>query len=333
LPWDDLIVIIDEAHNLKMSHHTVDSARMSELRDALTNQNNSDLYLFTATPVEETVEDLEELLDIVKGLNGDEKNDEGFFSYYRATSSNKPVDYEKEMPRIICVELQGVSKTKYIEKMKSTKSVIELNQMSKLKPYCSMSTLSTFAQKKDWLKKFTKDPTSYATKLAAVAQYISKTNNNTIVLIGRTSGYLPLLHILADKIDMNVVSMNDVDESCEGSCEDSCFFGFAPKSVLSELSSKTFNKAGTGVNFINIRRLIIVDVPEDTNTYLKNVKRVLRCCACAERVDILMFAAELYYGKTTTADEYFLRKLAIGLVKNNALVKDLRAISIEGINS
>jgi len=344
--WDDTIVVVDEAHNLKRSH-AIDVVRMAKLRDAFTKQRNSDLFLFTATPADESVEDLGELLDVVKGINANEKSDEGFFSYYGATPNNvfpskKPVDFEKQLPRILYVELQGLSRTKYIEKMKSNKSEIEETRMSKLKPYCTLSMFWTFAQKKDWLKKFIQNPTSYATKLAAVAQYVSTTDySKTLVLIDRNSGYLPLFTILADQVDMKVVSVND------NSCEDSCFFGFAPKT---NQSSKTFNKTkgnsiaiaaresfGTGVSFIGVRTLIIVDVPEDTTTYLQNVGRVMRSCGYGDlpsedrNVELVMFAAELYQGKTKTADDFFLRKLAVGLDKNNALVEDLSSISIEGL--
>ena len=346
-PWDDTIVMIDEAHNLKESHAT-DPERMKKLRDALTDQKNSELYLFTATPADEKSEDLIELLDVVKGQDSSNKSDEGFFSFYNNTPVNifpqkQPVDFEIQLPKVLYVELQGVSKSKYLEKMKTNPSAIEETNMRKLKPYCSISTFWTFAQNKDWMKKFIKEPVSYATKLAAVAQYISKIDHKkTLVMIDRNSGYLPLFQILADQLNMKVLSVND------SMCKDSCFFGFAPKI---NQSTQTFNKTGgssvavasretygTGVSFLGIRTLIIVDIPENVTTYLQNVGRVMRSCGYSNlpskerKVELVMFAAELYKGKTKTADDFYLKKLKTDLETHKFLLDELSSISIEGSN-
>ncbi len=138
-------------------------------------------------------------------------------------------------------------------------------------------------------------------------------------MIDRNSGYLPMFQILADQLNMKVLSVND------SMCKDSCFFGFAPKI---DQSTQTFNKTGgssvavasretygTGVSFLGIRTLIIVDIPENVTTYLQNVGRVMRSCGYSNlpsnerKVELVMFAAELYKGKTKTADDFYLKKL------------------------
>ena len=342
-PFDDCIVLMDEFHNLTRptpamkQYHT----QLDTLRKDIYHANNCDVYGFTATPFDDRKEQFQDVLNIIKGKDGINHSNEGYYVFFNKMPSSvypQLLHNKTELGRVLKVPLQGQTLDTYIKKMNEKTNVIdEEEREAKLLPYCTISTFFGQTSKKSWQTKFLKDPVSLATKLAAVSQFLNnETTMKTLMLIHKQSGYNAMLLKLLDSNDMKSYSNQCVHTGY-------CLSSFREKTAEKNTELQVFNNDidgkhmtnaiadsntySEGVSFLGVRTLIIIDVPTTITMYLQLIGRALRACGHSKlpsnkrNIEILFFVAEAK--SLMTADEYFLRKLRRDLVEYRKLENEI----------
>eukprot|EP00729_Bicosta_minor_P010995 gene10995-35625_t len=239
-PYDDKVVLMDEAHNLTMWKPDLERYRgkIERLAKWLKHSQRTVLVGLTATPVEKDPADVRGLLDVIKGKAAvnHKFNDEGFVSYFGASPPSlfPKVDPDGvpsySIPEVIEVPLSLTMRAKYISKSlqvrkrlgapdqdHSLTTKLKAKLPSLLVPYCSMSVF--YARTKMTIQPSSEDSLEdysarvlsgfsdeVASKLHRIADDVisdwsADPNTKSIVLIDRTCGWEALFHLIRSKVD------------------------------------------------------------------------------------------------------------------------------------
>lgn len=353
--YNNKVVVVDEIHMLTRPEKDRQRYKKQhkKLIESLYAAKNTVLYAFTGTLYDNVLEEARQILDIVKGKDNADASDEGFLfhnmSYspkvYAGVRGGVP---ESKLPTIISGPMSGLNELVYLEKeqvaLKRYKDVDKIYKF--LQPYCNAST-SYGAMTKAWLKRAKSDPASYCTKLAAVAALVGKRiakRQKVLVLLQRRNGY---------KAASEVIKYAVGGECEEGGNKDNCVLSFYAQPGVSARanaakSSKNldaFNGSseqtriaavadsrdyGTGVSFLGVSTLVLVDVPADATAYIQLCGRALRACDGDVRhrvLDIVMFASSLADGRLSS-DDYHVLKLQQSLQERGEIERELQCVSV-----
>ena len=336
-PYNNSIVLLDEFHNVQ---------KMDQLKKALTTATNCDLFGFTATTFNDTYREHDALMEVVKGETfKDYSNSDGFLvSFIKKPTSIFPEvltgDPQTCMPKMLTVVLKGHNRKIYMQKRKELQRIIDPDQRNiKLSAYCNLSTHYTQINRHNWMKKFLLDPKSYATKLAACAQFLKRDNHNlqTLIMISKEDGFLALLELLLDQKSIGMAHEK---------CDKMCLTTFFDKKKAFSHDLETYNieesnlalanttEFSEGVSFKRTRTLVMVDVPQTVSSYIQITGRALRSCGHFDlppeerNVDIVMFVGTVP-DITESADQYLVKNLERKLKEHGEIQ---RIISRESLN-
>ena len=359
-PYNNTIVIMDEVHNLTRPNARNKPYRenLAALRTALATAHNCCVYGLTATALEDSLGDFTELLGVVKGQYDAGRSDEGYYMYFNEMPGSTFASVVTGNPmkclgQVLKVPLLGVNRTRYLKKEKEFSGMLDVDQrMARLLPYCNMSTHYTKTADKAWIKGFLGDPESYATKIAAVHQFLEHHNYDlkTLLLIQKSTGFSIMLSELVQ---------NGKYCHSEKECPDTGFYlsafldrggAMSDQALLDEvnadvegvrmnLSLANSDVFGEGTSWFGIRTIVLVDVPKSFTEYQQLIGRALRTCGHrkldrrSRDVEIIIFAAELGASAgevftKITADEFFLNKLTSSFEPYNKLVETVQSGAI-----
>ena len=322
--YSNKIVMMDEFHNIR----TNSDAKLKALRKALYTAKNTILLGATATPIQTSTSDLDELLKVIKGSTDVNKNDEGFLSYYYqspfpAYPKHWPVI--GELPCIRKVILKGQNLNKYGLWSKKNKNQNDRAKlMQKMLPICQAST-SSLGMRAGFVKGMKDDMESYATKVHAVMELVKEKlakKERVLIMAHKAGGYKAVQIALEHDPDFNTVCQEG-KQHCyialykqpAKSKTDNRLKRFNRKDAREMLVLANSDQYAEGVTFKRINHLIIVDTPMTFTHYLQIMGRAARLCSHVDAPDAKMKVTHWMFVAThpdksiQTADEYFLELL------------------------
>lgn len=316
-PFNNKIIVLDEADQL-FKYQSKNLAAQKMLILMLKHARNSVVIGLTATPLvsgdEEYSDQTCKLLEMIKGRHGRAREsnplskqlestcyNEGFVSYY---DSLRPPLYPMTRPcignvnkvvlgRIVFAELRGENRKVYTNKAKSfvgpqTKYILKEKFMGALMAYASSKYTDGHASRN--AKILTKDFESMSSKSSCLFQTIMNCKEKkTLVLF--TQGMKTMETYIRTKHPDKKYNMSKTEASFQMAfLHPSKHNDFENKHML-ELFNSSKNVNGeyirvmcatkdffVGVNFKNVRRLILVSPPVSSALYIQTVGRVLRMC-------------------------------------------------------
>lgn len=334
-PYDETIIVADEIHLLtrpppdRKKYHK----QHARLINAIHTGHNTAFFGFTGTVYDKILNDARVLLDLVKGVHGASRSDEGYLSHYSSmdtavypevTGTGNP---ELKLPTVVSGPMSGQTLQNYLLKEREMlkKYSDPVKMMRALSPYCTASR-SYRAMNAAWIKQAKRNPVSYATKIAALAKYLNQNNTtigNGLVMIHRKNGFKAVAEIVGYALSMRMCTTspgNNNDEHNSAWCM-SLFTkgGKLPKRKQDTVNAhqlKQFNDYdatgkhhrlavadsadfGTGVSFLGVRTFVLLDVPSDATEYVQVAGRALRMCGHnrfpedQRNVNMVMFASTL----------------------------------------
>ena len=342
-PYDNCDVILDEVHALTRPVKKEDMDRIAKLKDALYKSKNMRLVAVSATWFETRVEEYEDIMRVVKGTaNQDSKTDEGFLVHlpvYPADvfASTLPANPRTTLASVIHVELTGDTLAKYTKKRKEFAKT-QRDSTVKLSRYCNNS-LYYAGQSAAALAKA--GEISYSSKFDAIVKYVrANPDKKRLLMIHRQAGLKTLVETLRQRLQMPFAGTTQ----CVGDVV--CLSHILESSDEAELIRNRFNEAdrglivadrkefSTGVSFLGVTELILVDVPESITEYVQVLGRPLRMCGHAslptgKRVlNIVMFCAKIP-GDVETAEGILLKKIETGLDTQAIILAKMKQVAID----
>ena len=314
-PYDDMIILMDEVHKLHEEQpHKLAERAVSYLRQGLERARNSVIVGFTATPVVNSPMDARRLLDTLRGYKyAAAETDEGFVSFYQKLHKNV---FAQPRFKTVNVTLYGDNLDVYNKK--------EIEGVRDLHPYCNMSrTYRTSVRAgSPYALALKQDPKSTATKLHAIVKSVMKKRVRTLVLVHRESGFRAIKCIWNSLAKEKAIFLMEETEKhqLKGYNEGQGRVVFADAKLYE-----------AGVSFLNVRRLVIADVPLSWASWRQRIGRVLRFCGHDNRkkkVKIDMFVARRPSG-IPSEDERNLRKLDDEDTELTEAMQELRAVSVD----
>eukprot|EP00927_Polykrikos_kofoidii_P085505 TRINITY_DN9322_c0_g1_i2.p1 TRINITY_DN9322_c0_g1~~TRINITY_DN9322_c0_g1_i2.p1 ORF type:complete len:1659 (+),score=336.30 TRINITY_DN9322_c0_g1_i2:46-5022(+) len=285
-PYSQKVIIMDEAHNL-VRPSTQFEEQLGRLRLHLYGARGSVLAGFTGTPVGNDAEEGRQLLDVIKGQAAQLCCDEGFVSSFHARAN---ADFPREIPvkgipdgvvhegmfddLVKRTSLHGEALKRYLLKEVEFQIVPRLlrlpeeKRMARLANYCNIHVHygHFYGAHKEALLK---DMKNHAPKFFAVVRSVQKNPEKAVVMLSREMGYKVMVDILRKtgrKHGFRVATLDELGD-----------FNDARKNLRGErfrvLVAET-NQAGEGIQFKQVRRLYLVDVP------LRHSDIVQRCSRC-----------------------------------------------------
>ncbi|CAE8707834.1 unnamed protein product [Polarella glacialis] len=287
-PYSGKVVIMDECHNLVRPTLAYDE-QLGRLRDHLISTSNTILAGFTGTPVGNDAVEGRRLLDIIKGDRAKNASDAGFVSSFHARASE---DFPREVPvggvpdgvlhegmfkdLVKRHSLRGEALKRYLLKeveFQITPRLLRLpedKRMARLANYCNMHTHygAYWGANKAALLGGVKD---HAPKFYAVAKSVSKSTEKAVVMLTREMGYRTFLEVMrktGKKKGFKVATMDELGDFNDGKRN---LRGERFRVMVAETS-----QAGEGVQFRNVRRLYLVDVPARHSDLVQRASRCVR---------------------------------------------------------
>ena len=316
--WCDKIVVMDEAHNLiKPSvdlKNPISVANLEHARDALYRAQRTVMVLFTATPMVDDVTDIDALLTIVKGRGNEHLNDEGFVSaFYGAPRSSYPIvdPDERDVPRIEQVELSGdpddptTALGNYLSKIVNRDGTINkaFSSMDKRNLY-EYAARHPDHQTRGEFARLLKTPQAkhLVPKLWRAAEYMEapEFEGKMIFLTSKNHGFFALDTLIRTNPrfkHLRVYSLlgkgikserADWNESLKArnyatDAEIKAQFDSAANMDGSRIKALVLNadKYSEGIDFKDVRHVVLVDCTPNWATLLQRVGRAVRHCSHA----------------------------------------------------
>jgi hypothetical protein len=315
--WCDKIVVMDEAHNLikpneEKFKHPVSAANLRHAREALARATRTVMVLFTATPMVDSLDDIDAMMAIVKGAGNEAVGDEGFVSaFYGAPSSAYPrvTPDERALPRVVRVELGGDPDAKtsalgaYLDKV--------LDAGGKVKaPYAALAKRNVYEytphhphhQTRGQFPQDLRGPQAEAVvpKLWRAAEYIERAEGKVIVLTAKDHGFFALDTLLRTNprfqhlSTMALLGKGIKSDRADWRASVQARGGRAESDIKREfdaagnrdgqrlkalvLNADAFSE---GVDFKDVRHVVLLDVTPKWASVLQRVGRAVRHCSHA----------------------------------------------------
>ena len=362
-PYDNMVVLMDEFHNLLHPEEAIrkrppSMQSLARMKNSLERASSAVIVGLTATPVFTSQRDVRDILDVLRGHKyANAPTDEGFVSYFQELPENifasvRPGPPPGTFPHVFKVDLKGDNLKEYVKAQRThSKTLSGEKLMRKIHNYSSMSATyrAHTTPGAPLIKRMQEDPEGAATKLYHVVKDIMHVRRKTLVMVHRESGYKALQAMWKMMADEK-----------EYPCPKSCWIGFYnEKRTSADIRNlKLFNCEGNkdgdlirvafvdskfyeaGVSFFGVRRLIMVDVPTSWSSWMQRMGRVLRFCghanlpAIERKVYIQMYVATRPSGDETS-DEYFIKLLkrqneelmgALHYLRDNAVDRSLMKV-------
>ena len=310
--WCDKVVVMDEAHNLiKPSEDKFKNPRSVEnlryAREALAKAIRTVLVLFTATPMVDSLDDVDALLAIVKGAGNERLSDDGFVSaFYGAPRSAyaEVTPDERDMPLMISVELGGDPDSKtsalgaYLDKAldasgKSKLTLSKRNVYEYTPVYPSHQTRGQFLADLS-----TSAAKEMVPKLWRAAEYIEAAEGKVIVLTAKNHGFFALDSLLRTNprfrglATMSLLGKGIKSERADWRRSVQARRGMTEEDIKAEFNSArnvngelikalvlNADAFSEGVNFKDVRHVVLLDVTPKWATVLQRVGRAVRQCS------------------------------------------------------
>jgi superfamily II DNA or RNA helicase len=301
--YSNKIIVMDEVHNMIIPSPELAKykSKLMNLRSALYKAENSIIGGFTATPVVGNMESGKELLKVIKGAANQNRNNEGFISYFYDTPSSV---YPKITLKDIMVKIPGQAEYDKIKKHSKPKNNYEAyiraykyaphrDDLSKnnqkvifsLCNYINMGIYYTQVSRRR--SELIKDLPLWATKMHKIIQHIEQHKKKSLILIHRRAGFRGLVEAFKS------VSKAGMYPNCKIKfCFSSAYDSKKDQNLITEFSKPDNLKGskimifiadssqfGEGVSFFGVRHLYLFNPPFYYSEYLQLAGRVLRACA------------------------------------------------------
>lgn len=325
---DDKVIVMDEAHNLikpNLERFKLDRslANLEHARDSITAARNSCVALFTATPIVDSTEDADRMMQMVRGdENGCAVNDEGFISAFLGSPASaypRAIPNDNLMPTIVRVELEGdaddptTSLGGYLEKIHKKKEFMRSktrNIYEYTQAYTSMQTRPAF------IKALRDRPTEVAPQLYTAARLIQETDGKAIVLTAQANGFFSLMQMidtheafrdLRGRVHPLLGSKHTTrpdyrPQICDGASQGQAYtncmqrqFNESTNSMGDETKALVLNadQFSEGIDFKDVRRVILLDIPKSWANLRQRVGRAIRHCS-SKRLPADMRTVEIF---------------------------------------
>lgn len=312
----DKIIMMDEAHNLvkpgkELMKVQISLDNLAHARESLLRAERSVVGLFTATPMVDAPEDIDAILRIVKGPGDPARNNEGFISaFYGSPASAYPTvtPTERQVPKVIRVELGGSPTDPksalgaYLGKMLKKDGSFDAKFMQGTNRwvYDYASAHNTQQNRGTFQRDLaTAKAKEMVPKLWAAAEYIAHAEGKVVVLTGLTHGFyaldtlirtnpafaslkgkvLPLIGkgVTTARADWkrSVQARNKGEDQAKQDF-DADVFGKDVKALI--LNAEKFSE---GVDFKDVRHVVLLDVAASWAKVLQRVGRAVRHCSAA----------------------------------------------------
>lgn len=315
-PFDNKIIVIDEIHKL-LAEKTEKQTQREMLVLMLKYARDSVVIGLTATPLLSEDTENSKVLDMIKGVNADKKTDEGYISYFNELvqplfPTTIPNLFQRihggKIPvlgRVVFSPLYGPNFEKYLDRVQnlrgdpsakpSTKDMVALQTF--------LNTIYTNGSAGKHGAKLVgtnlKDFAANANKLDCLDKLLNQsTTEKTLVLFA--GGARSYLEYVKRKYKGRLIQGEDAKPTTKSDRMGFMFGLSNPKKVKAQedllswfnmdynlkgdyirVMCANAKRFGTGVNFVGIRRIILVNIPSDVTTYLQEVGRTMRSCVYA----------------------------------------------------
>ena len=314
--WCDKVVVMDEAHNLIKPNedkfkNPISAANLHHAREALARATRTVMVLFTATPMVDSLNDIDALMAIVKGAERDPGRRGLRLGVLRGAWSAYPkvTPDERALPRVISVELGGDPDSKssalgaYLDKV--------LDGSGKVKaPFAALPKRNVYEytpqhphhQTRGQFPHDLRSPQAQEVvpKLWRAAEYIERAEGKVIVLTAKDHGFFALDALLrtnprfkhlsvqallgrgvkSDRADWRASvqargGLTETDIKREFDAADNSD-GQRIKALV--LNADAFSE---GVDFKDVRHVVLLDVTPKWAVMLQRVGRAVRHCSHA----------------------------------------------------
>lgn len=342
--YSDKIVMMDEYHNLLKPKAEVlqYQRKLERLRKALYEATDSVIVGFTATPIVDDVQDAQNIVEEIKGLEyKDAENNEGFVSFFQSLPTSiypsvEPGNPSRIFPYLKEVSMQAYNAQYYLEAERRLK-VLGPKRDRLLQNYCNMA--SYYAYRPKFRRLLRRSPFSYATKLAAVVEDVSRDKRKTLILIHRNVGFRALVELLKAK-GVSFASLYEPQKRTSKG---------KSNNVLARYNSAGNDKGqevrvlvadakfySEGISFFPVRHLVLVSPPTTYADYEQRVGRVLRACKYQQylpyeeqTVEISMYVATLPNPSLSTVDMAAVDRLKQEQAEFVGALDDLRRVAVD----
>jgi len=276
--YHNKVVLMDEAHNLVRSQ-TQYAEQLQRLRRLLHEARHLTLAGFTGTPILSEPSEGRQLLDIIKG-NMAPEGDEGYLSSFPMRPQPLfPISLPRGLPDGVLTEPRRKQLIRKVEIHGEALKVYDIKRRlglpgRRLRSYCNVSIFhAAFHDGRGGSKqKILAYPDDCCPKLLAIAQAIIDNKEKSVILTGRTSGYIVMLELmkhLAAKAEppFKVATMNELSEF----------------NHVSNLRGEVYRvlvadslQCSEGVSFLSVRRTYLADVPVSPSSFIQQCGRSIR---------------------------------------------------------
>lgn len=311
----DKVIVMDEAHNLIKPDETkfklaVSRENLANARDALARARRTVMVLLTATPMVDDVADVDALLRVVKGHGNEHLSDEGFVSaFYGAPTTAYPsvTPSERELPRVVRVELDGDPDDKttalgsYLDKMLTRDGKVkrEWSKASSRDLYDYVATHPSFQTRAPFPTQLkTSKAEVMAPKLWRAGQFIAEADGKVVVLTARRHGFFALATLLRtnpafrDLAVQALIGTGITTTRADWKATVAARGGQSERDIMlrfnaadnvdgSKLKALVLNADvfSEGVDFKDVRYVLLLDVSPKWATVLQRVGRAVRHCS------------------------------------------------------
>eukprot|EP00442_Polarella_glacialis_P017547 CAMPEP_0115086876 /NCGR_PEP_ID=MMETSP0227-20121206/22874_1 /TAXON_ID=89957 /ORGANISM="Polarella glacialis, Strain CCMP 1383" /LENGTH=809 /DNA_ID=CAMNT_0002476473 /DNA_START=82 /DNA_END=2511 /DNA_ORIENTATION=- len=302
-PYTGKVVLMDEGHHLTRPNRLY-AEQLNNLKLYVETARNSVFVSCTGSMAEDSADDPRKLLDVVKGEANKGLSDEGFLSSHNKRGPSFPRQLPTqcadgafaksiEAKLVQRVELRSHALVRYlyqaIKLQREGKSDETLANYTNLHVYFGsvgiQACQTAIMRGRNYCPKFT-------AVVSSVVEAASK-SQKCLVMVARKTGYKALLMLLQQAADQHGFGIAELGQMADFN-QRSNDRGQRYMVMLVEAE-----RGGESIEFKNVRRELLVDVPPRFGDYKQRCGRVVRCGSHddlpeAERdVKFTLFAAEL----------------------------------------
>ena len=314
------IIFMDEIHNLVKPKHEMRkyAANLKKLKRKLSTCSNSVVVGVTATPIVDSPSDGRALLDIIKGVGPENRNDEGFVTFFDALPTtiypHVTPDPALSLAHVVRVPLvyfadkkSPGTATRYVAEARrrmraercASPALLSTKALEALQNYCNASGYYTQSKRMAAQGKLGYRGTAggvvkngeppahiFATKLFAIARRLAARTEKALVLIRRGAGFKILQEVMS-KVVGNMcgearcwVGLYDMTPDAQAQLDE---FNSRANAVGQRMRAMIVDstKINEGLSVKSVRRLYVVNPNASIGEYRQGIGRVLRACAYA----------------------------------------------------